>query len=284
MAKRRRGRTAAQLLLAVLLLTGFARYENDTLQFSRFTAASALLPQSFRGFRLAVLSDLHGKEFGAYNTELVRRLADEKPDLIAICGDLCGRGDDPGRLRPMLLGLAKIAPVYYVTGNHEWSMTPADRRALFSLLDGCGVTRLRNEYRLLEKDGQTLVLAGADDPNGPADQKTPAALVSEIRADCGKDAYVLMLSHRNDQLELWSRLGVQLVLSGHAHGGVIRLPYLGGVFGTRGELFPEYDAGLYEDRGTELLVSRGLGQTRWLPFRFLNRPEIPVVTLDTPQL
>jgi len=281
-SNQRRGRRAARLLLTVLLLAGFAWYENDTLQLSRFTAVNALLPNCFRGFRLAVLSDLHGKEFGTCNAELVDRLSKENPDLIAICGDLCDRGDDPERLRSMLVGLVKIAPVYYVTGNHEWSMDTAAREALFSLLSECGVTRLRNEYRLLTKCGQSIVLAGVDDPNGPADQKTPAELVSEIRSGCGQDAYVLMLSHRNDQMELWSRLGVQLVLSGHAHGGVVRLPYLGGVFGTRGELFPGYDAGLYEDRGTALLVSRGLGQTRWLPFRFLNRPEIPVVTLETP--
>ena len=279
MQKRRRGSRVAQLLFAALLLSGFVRYENDSLQRAPVTVACARLPESFRGLRIAVISDLHGREFGPENRRLLAAVTAMEPDLVAICGDLADRGDDVSRLGPLLEGLCAAAPTYYVTGNHEWSMTQAERRALFALLDASGVVRLQNDYRVLARGGETLVLAGADAPHGPADQKSPARLVGEIRAACGKDACIAMLSHRNDRLGDWARLGVQLVLSGHAHGGVVRLPYLGGVFGTRGELFPEYDAGFYRERGTALYVSRGLGQTRWLPVRLLNRPELPLVTL-----
>lgn len=278
--KKKKTGAAARLVCALLLLAGFGWYENDTLQITQQTVASALLPESFRGFRVAVLADLHGREFGAYNSQLLSAVKKQRPDLVALCGDLCDRGGEISRLEPLLKGLCALAPVVYVTGNHEWAMTKAERQALFSLLDACGVTRLRNDCLVLTKNGQSIVVAGVDDPNGPADQKTPEALVREIRAAYG-NPYILALCHRNDRLGQWARLGVQLVLSGHAHGGVVRLPYLGGVFGTRGELFPEYSGGVYTEAGTALVVSRGLGQTRWLPFRLLNRPEIPVVTLVT---
>ena len=107
------------------------------------------------------------------------------------------------------------------------------------------VIRLENDYRVLERDGQRLVIAGVDDPNGPADQKTAPELVREIRSAYGEDVFILALCHRNDQLPLWAGLDVPVVLAGHAHGGIVRLPGLGGVFGTHYEFFPGDDAGLY---------------------------------------
>lgn len=122
---------------------------------------------------------------------------------------------------------------------------------------------------------------GRGDPNGPYDQKRPAQLVREIRQQYGKDAYILMLSHRNDELPLWAHMGVQTVLCGHGHGGIVRLPGIGAVFGTHMDLFPDYTAGLYEKDGTAMVVSRGLGGSRKLPLRIGNRPEVVTVVLRT---
>ena len=140
-----------------------------------------------------------------------------------------------------------------------------------------GVTVLENEGGVLSRGGAEMVVAGVHDPCGPYDMKTPAALVRELRSARGND-FILMLSHRNDELAMWSQLGVQLVLSGHCHGGVVRLPFVGGVFGTRRELFPEYDAGVYRQDGTTLFVSRGLGYTN-VHFRLFNRPHVPIMIL-----
>ena len=112
-----------------------------------------------------------------------------------------------------------------------------------------------------------------------ADQKTAPELIREIRAACGEDVFILALCHRNDQLPLWAGLDVPVVLAGHAHGGIVRLPGLGGVFGTHYEFFPGDDAGLYVQDGTQLYVSRGLGPSRRLPIRVCNAPELPVLTL-----
>lgn len=182
-------------------------------------------------------------------------------------------------LPPLLDGLTALAPTFYVTGNHEWVLSREKREVLFSMLDAAGVVRLQNEYRLLKKGQASIVLAGVDDPNGPYDQKRPAQLVREIRQQYGKDAYILMLSHRNDELDLWANMGVQTVLCGHGHGGIVRLPFVGAVFGTHLDLFPDYTAGLYRKGQTSMIVSRGLGGSRKLPLRIGNRPEIVTVIL-----
>ena len=210
--------------------------------------------------------------------ELVRL---QSPDLIALTGDLADEFTDFSMLPPLLDGLTALAPTFYVTGNHEWVLSREKREVLFSMLDAAGVVRLQNEYRLLKKGQASIVLAGVDDPNGPYDQKRPAQLVREIRQQYGKDAYILMLSHRNDELPLWAHMGVQTVLCGHGHGGIVRLPGIGAVFGTHMDLFPDYTAGLYEKDGTAMVVSRGLGGSRKLPLRIGNRPEVVTVVLRT---
>ena len=230
--------------------------------------------------RIVQISDLHGKRFGKDDARLLRAVRQARPDLIALTGDFADELTELSALEPLLEGLTALAPVFYVTGNHEWVMDGAQRRELFALLDGCGVVRLRNSWRVLKSGGSRIVLAGVDDPNGPADQKTPEALVAEIRAAEGGDAFILMLAHRNDQLPLWAELGADTVLCGHGHGGIIRLPLLGPVFGTHYELFPDDAEGVYRQGGTAQVVSRGLGQSRRIPFRLMNRPELTLVILE----
>lgn len=269
------------LLPAALMLAGAAWFENFTLTTSTLRAQSASLPAAFSGLRVVQISDLHGRAFDADSRYLLTLTRLQDPDIIALTGDLVDEFTDLSMLPPLLAGLTELAPTFYVTGNHEWVLSAEKRNRLFSMLDSAGVIRLQNEYRLLHKGAASIVLAGVDDPNGPYDQKRPAQLVREIRQDCGKSAYILMLSHRNDELELWAHTGVQTVLCGHGHGGIVRLPFAGAVFGTHLDLFPDYTAGLYQSGQTQMIVSRGLGGSRKLPFRIGNRPEIVTVILET---
>ena len=282
MQEKKRGRTRSRWLLpAALVLAGAAWFENFTLSTSTVTAACAALPEAFSGLRIVQISDLHGRRFDAESRYLLELVRLQSPDLIALTGDLADEFTDFSMLPPLLEGLAALAPTFYVTGNHEWVLSREKRAALFSMLDAAGVVRLQNEYKLLERGQFSIVLAGADDPNGPFDQKRPAQLVREIRQARGKDAYILMLSHRNDELDLWANMGVQTVLCGHGHGGIVRLPFVGAVFGTHLDLFPDYTAGLYQKGQTSMIVSRGLGGSRNLPLRIGNRPEIVTVILKT---
>lgn len=263
------------LLALFALAAGFVYWQNFTLQVEPVELFFESLPPQFDGLRVAELSDLHGRSFGKNNVRLLRTLQKARPDMICICGDLFDEKADLTMLEPLLTGLTDIAPVYYVTGNHEWQVK--NLREILQKMRAWGVTVLENEERVLSRGGAEMVVAGVHDPCGPYDMKTPAALVRELRSAQGND-FILMLSHRNDELAMWSQLGVQLVLSGHCHGGVVRLPFVGGVFGTRRELFPEYDAGVYRQDGTTLFVSRGLGYTN-VHFRLFNRPHVPIMIL-----
>ena len=263
-------------LAAALVL--FARWENTSLEVDRFDPAFSDLPAGFDGCRIVVLSDLHGAEFGEDNADLFETVAEQAPEYIFYLGDLEDkyRGPEPGFAETVAAGLSAIAPTYYVTGNHEWAI--GDVPELKERLEAQGVTVLSNSFVTLERNGDTVVLAGIDDPNGYADQKPPETVAAEVYAACG-DPFWMLLAHRNDHFEAqYSLLGADLVLSGHGHGGIIRLPFTDGLLSTDRTLFPSYTAGLYEANGSALFVTRGLGNSG-PSFRLFNRPEVAVVTL-----
>ena len=260
-------------LLAACIAVLAAVYCGFHLDTEDWVVTSSRLPAAFDGLRLTLITDLHGSRFGDGSRTLLDAVTRSEPDLICISGDLADEHTDPAMLEPLLTGLCRIAPTCYVTGNHEWRRD--DTEALLTQIEDAGVTVLRNDYVLLERQGQTLVLAGAEDPNGYADMETPEALMERIRQEVGGDPYIAMVYHRNDALDLWSSLDADLVLSGHGHGGVIRLPFVGGLLGVDRRFFPKNAEGLYTQGRTTLAVSRGLGFPRlW------NRPHLPTVVLQ----
>ena len=272
----RRRKTAVLLVLTALLAAGFLLWGNCSLQTTETALVSPALPPAFDGLRIVELADLHGRVFGRGSRRLLAAVRRAEPDLICIDGDLFDEHTDLAMLPPLLRGLCAIAPVYYVTGNHEWRVPGL--RGILAQMRACGVTVLQDDWRVLRRGEDALIVAGTDDPCGPAERKTPAELIADIRAEAGEAAFLLLLTHRNDQLPQWSALGVQAVLSGHCHGGVVRLPFVGGLFGTDRRLFPAWDAGLYRQGETALYVSRGLGYTN-VHFRLFNRPEVAVIVL-----
>lgn len=272
----RRRKTAVLLVLTALLAAGFLLWGNCSLQTTETALVSPALPPAFDGLRIVELADLHGRVFGRGSRRLLAAVRRAEPDLICIDGDLFDEHTDLAMLPPLLRGLCAIAPVYYVTGNHEWRVPGL--RGILAQMRACGVTVLQDDWRVLRRGKDALIVAGTDDPCGPAERKTPAELIADIRAEAGEAAFLLLLTHRNDQLPQWSALGVQAVLAGHCHGGVVRLPFVGGLFGTDRRLFPAWDAGLYRQGETALYVSRGLGYTN-VHFRLFNRPEVAVIVL-----
>lgn len=272
----RRRKTAVLLVLTALLAAGFLLWGNCSLQTTETALVSPALPPAFNGLRIVELADLHGRVFGRGSRRLLAAVRRAEPDLICIDGDLFDEHTDLAMLPPLLRGLCAIAPVYYVTGNHEWRVPGL--RGILAQMRACGVTVLQDDWRVLRRGEDALIVAGTDDPCGPAERKTPAELIADIRAEAGEAAFLLLLTHRNDQLPQWSALGVQAVLAGHCHGGVVRLPFVGGLFGTDRRLFPAWDAGLYRQGETVLYVSRGLGYTN-VHFRLFNRPEVAVIVL-----
>ena len=180
-------------------------------------------------------------------------------------------------------GLADIAPTYYISGNHEWAAGIIGE--LRDLFDETGVVYLRNDYISLQRGGDEILLAGIEDPNGYADQKTPQQLASELYSAEG-DPFWLLLAHRNNHFPgEYCLLGADLTLCGHGHGGIWRLPFTDGLISTTLELFPSYTDGLYtcdcgSCGGAQVFVSRGLGNSPRIP-RLFNRPEVAVITLKS---
>lgn len=238
------------------------------------------LPEGFEGYRILHLSDLHGHEYGADSEKLLALAAEQEPELIVLTGDLIDQSSQLAVIPALAKGLSAIAPTYYVTGNHEWAAGGV--RELKELLEACGVTVLTNRFLLLERGGDSLVLCGVDDPNGPADQKTPEELCEEI-GEAYPDQFTLLLAHRSDLFPRYAAAGYDLVLSGHAHGGIVRLPFTDGLLGTDRRLFPTYTSGAYTEGESTLFVSRGLGNntTPIRGLRLFNRPEAAVVILHT---
>ncbi len=268
------------LALALLLWT---LWGNTALMVSHVTVPGSRLPPAFSGFRIAQVSDLHNAEFGAGNERLLGLLAESAPDLIAITGDLVDAGHtDTETALAFVAEAVKIAPVYYVPGNHEAHLP--QYAALKAGLEEAGAVVLEDRAAALWRDGEAITVAGLSDPAfagaGELFGEAPAMVRAKLGALLeGERGYTLLLSHRPELFDVYSGCGVDLVLAGHAHGGQFRLPLVGGLIAPNQGLFPRYDAGLYTSGGTSMVVSRGLGNSV-IPLRFNNRPEVVLVQME----
>ena len=269
----------AAILLLLAALTVWVLWANRALVTTETESVSARLPEGFDGFRIAQVSDLHNAEFGAGNEKLLERLRRAEPDIIVITGDLVdSRRTDISAAAAFAEAACDIAPVYYVTGNHEARLDFEED--IEPALSASGVRVLRNEAVYLERGGARIMLAGMDDPGFTSGGTAAERARSELERLPETEIYTVLLAHRPELIETYADYGADLVLSGHAHGGQVRLPFAGGLFAPGQGLFPEYDAGLYEYGGTDLVVSRGLGNSLF-PLRFNNRPELVVITLKS---
>lgn len=273
----------ALALLAALLLAGNA-WANARVWNARVEIRDEKIPAAFDGFVLCQVSDVHNEERGEGNAALLRALREAAPDLICITGDfLDSRRTDLDFALELAGQLAEIAPAVYVTGNHEARLK--DLSALEAGLAARGVQVLRDDWTPLARGGEEIALLGLDDPGFSAGEdwtlaegldQTQARL-SALLAQAG-DRFSLVLSHRPELLPAYAEAGADLVLSGHAHGGQVRLPGIGGLFAPGQGILPRLTSGVYARGETRLVVSRGLGNSAF-PLRVFNPPEIVTVTL-----
>ncbi len=270
--------TGLLIFLLAILLIAFLFYDSNTrIVVNDYKLFFNELPVSFNGYRIVQLSDIHAAVFDNDQTKILTAVKKARPDVIVITGDLIDGAADLDVVAPLIERLPAIAPVFYVTGNHEWAS--GSLRELFDLLRSNGVTLLQNDYARLTVGDESIILAGLDDPNGPKDMKTPEEVISGIRSREG-DPFLVLLEHRNNMLDRFAALDVDLVLCGHAHGGVVRLPFVGGLIGPSMDWLPDYTSGVYTQGGTRMLVSRGIGNRTGMP-RFLNNPQVLVAVLRT---
>jgi len=273
-------RLAAVLLLAALL--AWTLWSNTALELNTYTVSSKKLPESFDGYRIAHVSDLHNAQMGEGNENLLAMLREAKPDMIAITGDLIdSRKLDMDVALDFIREAVKIAPCYYVTGNHEGRLENYD--VMKAQMGTAGVTVLEDAAVQITRGGESITLLGLHDPSfhgvyKPENiEKLADTQLTELYTN--KNEFTVMLFHRPSYFEIYADHGVDLVLAGHMHGGQFRLPFLGGLYTPSHGFFPEYDAGLYTQDDTTMLVSRGIGNSAF-PLRFNNRPEVILIELQ----
>lgn len=268
----------AAVLPALIIWTAWG---NTALELNTYTVSSERLPEAFDGYRIAHVSDLHNAEMGKSNEKLLDMLREAKPDVIAITGDLIdSRNTDIDVALQFTKDAMEIAPCYYATGNHEARVS--EYAELKEGLIEQGVVVLDDERIELELSGETIALLGVNDPSFQTDYlfgDSETVMQSKLQEiSDAENEFTILLSHRPELFEVYADNKMDLVLSGHAHGGQFRLPFAGGLVAPNQGLFPKYDAGLYTEENTNMIVSRGIGNSI-LPFRFNNRPEVILIEL-----
>lgn len=274
--------------IAIAIVTiALARSGGDRISSSTYEIASARIGKSFDGYCVVQISDLHNQLFGFDHSHLIETVRAAHPDLIAVTGDLTYRGRwRADYARGLALRLVALAPVYFVTGNHD--IASKDLPGLLKLLEDSGVHVLAGRSVFITRGNRTIVLGGIDDPRFYRNSRNPRASTIErwtkdlvaLRDSERPLSFTLLLSHRPELLKNYANVGFDLVLAGHAHGGQIRLPVIGAIYAPDQGWFPSYTSGVYSLAKTQMVVSRGLGRSAF-PTRFLNPPELVIVHLKS---
>ena len=268
----------AIFLLALII---WIVWGNKALELNTYNITGNDIPKEFDGFRIAQVSDLHNAEMGKDNEKLISMLVDAEPHIIVITGDMI---DSRNTKVDVALNFAeqavKIAPCYYVTGNHEARVD--EYRDLKDGLIELGVTVLEDAKTQIVLSGESITLVGVDDPSFQTDYlfgDDETVMNSELNELINEeDGYVILLSHRPELFDTYVENKVDLIFSGHAHGGQFRIPFIGGVVAPNQGVFPKYDARIYSAGDTNMVVSRGVGNSI-IPFRINNRPEVILIEL-----
>lgn len=262
---------SAIVLLIVIALLLFCSYQNRHLETTYYTYKAEQLGADLEGYRIVQISDLHNVKFGKNNQKLVDRIRECEPDMIVLTGDLVDSNHtNVDRAVKFVDEIVKICPVYYVTGNHEYWLDTSEYENLMDGVASAGVIILDDQVVEISRGDAKFRLVGLDDKS-LADGTLEALLSDEKEL-------TVVLAHEPQYFVRYAGTGVDLVLSGHAHGGQFRLPFVGGIVAPDQGFLPEYTAGEYYMNGTEMIVSRGLGNSV-VPVRLFNYPEIVCVEL-----
>lgn len=271
------------IVLAILIVgVGLIVLEQKRLVVRRQTLRLSSLPDAFDGFRLVQLSDLHKRVYPHGERRLLQKIQQCQPDIIVITGDLVSRFVTDFTERTALLkALRQIAPVYLTLGNHEWDMQPQQMAAYRAMVKQSGCVLLENETAVLQRNGMVCYLAGASLRIGIYHNETfqyrdlESYTAADLTADLGaKKGCTILLAHSPFPAESYFTWGADFTLSGHVHGGIVRLPVVGGLLSPERRFLPQYSKGIYEKDGRYLYVNCGIGK-----LRLGNPSEVAEITL-----
>lgn len=280
-------RLGISLLLLVLMIIR-SNYERKTIRTSEHTISHPKISKELSGFRICFITDLHNHQFGNNNELLMETINNNKPDLILIGGDLLvgapGASYEPAL--QLLRQLVRTYKVYYSNGNHESRMKHEPEKygdayeVYTAKAKDLGVVFLNNDKLVF--DHVKFSIEGLEIPLEYYKKGKPLQLSQEVLTDClgngNKDYFQLLMAHNPNYFKEYCEWGADLVLSGHVHGGIVRLPLIGGIISTQFAFFPKYDSGVFKNGKSKMILSRGLG-THTIQFRLFNYPELCMITL-----
>ncbi len=273
-----------RLLIILLIICIFILWGTKTIGITEYKIVNEKIPENFNGYTIVQISDLHNEEFGKDNARLIKKIKETNPDIIVITGDLLDSyNTDIPKAEVFVKEVVKIAPTYYTTGNHEYRLYD-DYLKFEETMKSVGVRVLHNEGEVVEIDGKYIQILGLDAnmyQNGryyvPSNENVQ--VYEELSKLNIEDLYSVLLSHRPELFDIYVDENIDLTLTGHTHGGQVRIPFIGGVIAPNQDgLFPKYDSGLFSEDGSTMIISRGLGNSSF-PIRIFNKPEIVVIKL-----
>lgn len=271
------------IIIAAAVFSGFyLHYENTQLEVIHYIVTDDNLPIDFDNYKIVHISDFHNTKSETLKNDLIKEIENQTPDMIVITGDLIDSyKTDIDIAVDFIKNINDIAPVYFVSGNHEANTSTYSK--LKDQLKENKVAILENKAEVIKINDSEINLIGVDDPqmaneNAVSDSEIIKAELDN--ANYNKNKYSILLSHRPELFDTYTEKEINLILSGHTHGGQIRIPFVGAVGAPNQGLFPKYTAGMFEENKTKMIISCGIGNSI-LPFRINNRPELVVITLDS---
>lgn len=256
------------LCVIVILLYIISGFYNP-LVLTRYDYTSSKVPEGFDGYRIVHISDFHCKEFGDGESDLIAMIRNAEPDLILFTGDSIDDEHSLDNYRDLITGIYDVAPIYYVNGNHEYDAS-APLAEMKELNEKYQVHDLNDVSVVVEHNGDSILLSGLDF------RLTMRGLRNNIDY-ANTTMFNILLYHGTDKFDGIAPYNYDLVLSGHTHGGIVCLPFIGGIISNQKELFPKYDSGVYTSGLSTMISSRGLGDAS-IP-RFHNPREVICITL-----
>lgn len=271
------------IIIAILFLACLTSIwlSYNWLTVSNFTVTSNKISEPFR---IVLISDLHDHQFGKNNEKLAEKIREQSPDLIIIDGDMINSdSENADTAVEVVRALKEIAPVYYSYGNHEYAYMEAGHTDLQAELEEAGAVVLNYQNMDIEIKGNPIRLGGLYEfgfETGMQSEEENQRALSYLEKYVDTDRYLIMCAHRPDSFDPWDTAddwGIDLVLSGHLHGGQVIIPGIGGLYSQLEGFFPQYDYGQYKLGDRDMIITRGLGSNPKILPRFNNLPEIAVV-------
>ncbi|MDD4700140.1 MAG: metallophosphoesterase [Oscillospiraceae bacterium] len=266
-------------IITIILIIASCVWQNKVIITTEYVLKKDSANQNLDGFRIINISDLHNND---YNESLISIIRNQNPNIIVITGDLINKDEDVDISLKLIRDIINIAPVFYVQGNHESCLK--DYNEFADLLTSSGVKVLDNTSATVCYKNTLINFIGIMSPKYRSSLQTKlhktvtSSINNTIKSNCKKGILNILLAHNPELIKLYSKSGVDLVLSGHAHGGMVRLPFIGGLVASNQGLFPKYTSGIHTIKNTSMVVSRGIGNHMGA-IRIFNKPEVVTVIL-----